>query len=175
MRAVAPLLVSLLLSTAGAQPAPCVPGVVTKFSITPYREHLRFQGTFATPEGFDPLSGGLQIAISYEPASDPGNLILAASLPASGFMTTTHGLRYLDRTAAVAGIKLVSIVELPGSPGMKKIKLNRRGERLSAEVSGAVQIVVTSGDACVRCCDSACTTDGLGTRMRCLPSVDPCP
>ncbi len=141
-----------------------------RLGVTPLREHLRFSGEFPIPPGFDPLVDGLGVEVSYEPETDPANVVLIADLPASGFVRTVRSIRYTDSRATINGIKLVSISDLPARPGFKRIKVNRRGAALTIPTSGVLRVVFTSGTSCVRSCGSAC--DVSPTRIRCAKNLD---
>jgi len=151
-------------------PAQCAPAGVLRLGVTPLREHLRFSGEFPIPPGFDPLVDGLGVEVSYEPETDPTNVVLIAQLPASGFTRTPKSIRYTDSRATINGVKLVSISDLPAQPGFKRIKINRRGAPLTIPMSGVLRVVLTSGAACVRSCGSTC--DVSPTRIRCAKNLD---
>jgi hypothetical protein len=144
-----------------ATPASCTTGTVRQLTISPQREHLRFRGAFAPPAGFDPFDAGLGITIGY--AGDP-QPFYTATIPSTLFVRTLHSLRFKDHTGVVAGLALVSLSEIQGSPGMMKIRLNRRGTPITGtSMSGPVCVVLSSGGSCVQSC-TVCADTG---RFRC--------
>jgi hypothetical protein len=153
------LLTGTLLGRAAT--AACTTGTVRQLTISPLREHLRFRGAFAPPVGFDPFDTGLGITIGY--AGDP-QPFYTATIPSTLFVRTLHSLRFKDHTGAVAGLALVSLSEIQGSPGMMKIRLNRRGTPIAGtSMSGPVCVVLSSAGACVQSC-TVCADTG---RFRC--------
>ncbi|HLK13065.1 MAG TPA: hypothetical protein VKW76_16940 [Candidatus Binatia bacterium] len=176
MRPIALLGLALLVLCAGRHPAaaqaPCAAGTLVKLSLTPQRQHLRVTATFVPPAGFDPATQGLSITVAFEPDDDPANVFYTVTVPGTLFTQVPHAIRFVSHDGGMDGLKFVRLSDVPGSAGLMRIQMARRGTALANTMrDGVVGVVVGSGDACVRACipcvgstpTFSCKSTGSGT------------
>jgi hypothetical protein len=168
------VLAALLLAAvpaAAETPYNCHPGFAPRVKVSADHSQLRFGGNLQTPAGFDPLTNGLDVVVSYEPETDPANIVFSASLPKTGFQALPNGVLYRDTAGTVAG---VTYVRIAGPPGAQKAKLRRSGSPLAGPFpAGSLRVVLSSGaGACVRTCGSLCHLTNA-SRLVCHASGSP--
>ncbi len=162
--------VLVALPAVAETPYNCHPGFSPRVQVSADRTQLRFTGRLETPAGFDPAANGLGISVSYEPETDPANVIFNVTLPASGFTASASGARYRDPAGSVGGVTLVA---LQGAIGSQKFKMTRNGTALPGPLpAGNLRVVVSSGSGCVRTCGSPCRLS-KSQRLVCHASGSP--
>jgi hypothetical protein len=159
MRTIALLSLAVVLGGAGLAaaeiPYACSSAVETRVKLTPDQAKLRVKTKLIEPANFDPAANGLELAVSYEPETDPTNMIFTATLPAASFQVLPTGWRYADPTGAVNGV--IRVV-LRNAPPFRKLKIVRKGAPLPVTPEERdVRVAVSSGPgACARSCPAPC-------------------
>jgi hypothetical protein len=156
------------LAATAETPLNCSSGTVKRVEVSSNGTRLTIRGTMPPVVGFDPVANGLDVELSYEPETDPANLLYRVMLP-TGFVPIAGGFRYRDRSGSVDGIKLVKIRGRTGDD--LRIVIKRRGPALAAGLeSRPLRVVLDAGGTCVRSCPSACSA--IGGRLRCVNGTD---
>lgn len=157
-RAVLLLALATLAAPAAAATHYCAGGALDRLVVT-RAGRLVARATIDLPDDFDPTAGNTQVAIGYEPETDPANALLAGTLPSAPWKRTRRGFKYRDRTASVAGILRVVLAG-------DRVTVERRGTPLPGLRAGALRLSLDRGNACGRTCGARCTPKRGGLRCR---------